>query len=68
MKKNKLFPLKSRRTQGCTLPTLIQFTVYSYLFTYSYKYSAGIPSESNRVAEGNKRDSNSDGRSQIIPI
>jgi hypothetical protein len=42
-------------TSCAFLPTLIQ-------------YSTRIPSQSNKAREKNRRDSNKEGRSQIIPI
>jgi hypothetical protein len=51
----KPFPVKSGQRQVCPLSTLIE-------------YSTGIPSLSGKTGERNKRDSNREGRSQIIPI
>jgi hypothetical protein len=51
--KLKSWSLKSGKTRVSTLPILIQ-------------YNTGIPIQSNMARERNKRDSNREGRSQII--
>jgi hypothetical protein len=51
----KPFPLVRNETRIPTFPTLIQYTF-------------GIPRQSNKTREKNKRDSNKEGRSQNIPI
>jgi hypothetical protein len=38
------------------------------LGTTFFQYSTIVPSQSNEATEGNKRDSNREGRNQIIPI
>jgi hypothetical protein len=55
-KKNKIiFSTVRNKRKVSTLPTLIQ-------------YSTGIPSQSNKARERNKKDTNREGRSQIITI
>jgi hypothetical protein len=52
----KSFPLIVRNdTSVSTIPTLIQ-------------YSTRIPDQRNKTGERNKKDSNREGKSQIIPI
>jgi hypothetical protein len=56
MGKNEIISSKVKnKTRVSTLLTLIQ-------------YSTGIPNQNNKTRERNKRDSNREGRSQIIPI
>jgi hypothetical protein len=50
----KVFPLRSGTRHGA--------------FSTPIQYSFGIPSQSNRTRARNKRDSNREGRSKIIPI
>jgi hypothetical protein len=37
-------------------------------FSTPIQYSFGVPSKSNKIRPGNKKDSNKERRSQIIPI
>jgi hypothetical protein len=53
--KVKPLPLVKNETKVFILPTLIQ-------------YNTGIPSQSNKIGERHKRDSNREGINQIIPI